>query len=294
MQLPTDDGPLPPDWEPGKEPAVPAPPAESPTARPEGWVDPPEPAGPSCRCGAPVLATYFAPVFWEGRPGLGTGVWELSRACEDCLGRELEAKAAQDAYKAGLESAKLVPELLARAGIPSAYSHMTMESWRSPSPGASEAVRQAIAGQSVMFWGLPGVGKTHAATGILRQRILDTAKPGLWVYAPDLMVEFRQCAKYAEKGARLMDDLASVGTLVLDDLGAARATIYAVECLSSLLDRRLREGRGGLFVTSDKSPNELAASLHERIASRLIGMCAVVKLDGPDGRMDGLLPLEGS
>jgi len=285
MQLPTDDGPLPPDWEPKK-------PVASPTARPEGWVDPPEPAGPPCACGAPVRAIYSAPVFWDGKPCLGTGVWEVHRACEDCIGREQEATAAQDVVGAARAHLKRVSGFLERAGIPPAYSHMTLETWRSPSPGASEAVSRAIAGQSVMFWGLPGVGKTHAATGILRQRIQDTAKPGLWVYAPDLMVEFRQHAKYAEKGAKLMDDLASVGTLVLDDLGAARATIYAVECLSSLLDRRLRAGRGGLSVTSDKSPNELAASLHERIASRLIGMCAVVKLEGPDGRMGGMLPLQ--
>jgi DNA replication protein DnaC len=75
-----------------------------------------------------------------------------------------------------------------------------------------------------------------------------------------------------------------VRILVLDDLGVERPTPLVLESLYRIIDTRADEGLRTI-VTSNGKPSALAATLGARIHSRLLGMCKVIHIDGPDGRL---------
>ena len=86
-----------------------------------------------------------------------------------------------------------------------------------------------------------------------------------------------------------VDELVRTQVLVLDDLGTGVDTPFARQILQEILDRRGFNDSGGLVVTSKYSLDELAAKLaDDSIPSRLGGMCRVIEVNGPDGRLSRL------
>lgn len=132
---------------------------------------------------------------------------------------------------------------------------------------------------NLVLFGPVGTGKTHAAIAAARIRhdagdevqfwpiveLLDGLRPGgdleIWdraVYDADL--------------------------LVLDDLGASRATDWTDERLYALVNRRWLDERATI-VTTNIDPGRLPEALGERMASRLLGGAAIAYgLNGRDRR----------
>ena len=95
----------------------------------------------------------------------------------------------------------------------------------------------------------------------------------------------------------LMDDLAKVDLLVLDDLGTENPTEWAVERLYSIINQRYNAEKP-LIVTSNFRLKEVADRLNnpknkregypsvtgDRIVSRLAQMCERIELTGRDWR----------
>src|SRR5262249_51929228 len=121
-----------------------------------------------------------------------------------------------------------------------------------------------------------------------------------FITVPDLLTRLRQ--SYDRDGGaggvggaserELLDDLDGAPVLVLDDLGAERATDWAVERLFGLLNRR-HDWRRPTVLTSNLGPKPLAEHLGERIAWRVVEMCRrggeagarfLVELRGPNLR----------
>lgn len=137
--------------------------------------------------------------------------------------------------------------------------------------------------ENLYLWGACGVGKTHLAYAIGRawaekDRSIILLKP------PQLMRAVRM--KDPEQEQAVLDRFVRVGVLVLDDLGIGADTPYSRQILQELLDGRNFKDRGGLVVTSKYSLDLLAVRLaDDTIPSRLAGMCAVIRVSGPDGRL---------
>ncbi|MFF4943703.1 ATP-binding protein [Streptomyces rubiginosohelvolus] len=137
-------------------------------------------------------------------------------------------------------------------------------------------------GRSLLLLGPTGVGKTHQAYGTVR-RLAVTGVSAVWVatssadlYAAlrprngvDSETEFR---RYAH--ARL---------LLVDDLGAAKATEWTEEINFRLVNHRYENQLPTLF-TSNVMPKELSARLGDRVASRLTEMCDRAVITGNDRR----------
>ncbi len=138
--------------------------------------------------------------------------------------------------------------------------------------------------QGLFIYGPFGTGKSGLAIAGLR--LWDDVK--LFVKVPMLLDEIR--ATYGERSehreSELLDTVNNVPLLVLDDIGAERPTEWVREKLFTIIDHRHDENLDTVF-TSNLSIEELAEHIGERTVWRIVEMCAVVKLDGPNLRDKG-------
>lgn len=141
-------------------------------------------------------------------------------------------------------------------------------------------------GPSLLILGPTGVGKTHQAFGALRL-LATTGIRTKWqaVTAADLYARLRpRHGVDSETEFRL---LADAQTLLVDDLGAAKTSEWVEEVNYRLVNWRYERVLPTLF-TSNVPPKELANSLGERVASRLVEMTDRVVLQGSDRRRVGV------
>jgi DNA replication protein DnaC len=152
------------------------------------------------------------------------------------------------------------------------------------------------AAQGLYLAGPVGTGKTHAAwmavrmwcaaTGVIARAVPQEAHGGtvpgpgvIFTRMTDLLDDLRP-----GDGARArVRDCQQADLLVIDDLGAEKASEWTQERLYSVIDHRYAACLP-LVVTSNLPPAEVAAQAGERTASRLAEMCAVVPMTGTDRR----------
>jgi DNA replication protein DnaC len=144
-------------------------------------------------------------------------------------------------------------------------------------------------GGKVYLWGPVGSGKTRLAWSLLRDGLEDTVNWGGFVNIRDLLAATRDY--YTHGGDDPLQGLDNFDYLVLDDMGAERCTEWSRDAIATLVERRC-EGFVSTIVTSNYSPSQLVTRfdprdliIGQRIVSRLVEDCIVVKVDGPDRRL---------
>ena len=135
---------------------------------------------------------------------------------------------------------------------------------------------------SLLILGRVGTGKTFQAFGAVRT----LAARGVTVAwhadtAPGLLASLRP--REGVDSESEYRKVATVPLLLLDDIGAAKASEWTEETLYRLVNDRYEAMLPGLF-TSNVPASELRAALGDRIASRLAEMCQRVVLRGSDRR----------
>lgn len=152
--------------------------------------------------------------------------------------------------------------------------------------------------QGLYLCGPVGTGKTHTAWMAVRSwcaaaRVRPYA--GYWAeeyegggwHGPnvafarlvDLLDDFRP----GDDSVRRVRDCQRAALLVIDDLGAEKASEWTQERLYSVIDHRYSNCMP-LLVTGNLPPRQLAEQTGDRVASRLAEMCAVVAMTGTDRR----------
>ncbi len=122
---------------------------------------------------------------------------------------------------------------------------------------------------NIYLFGETGTGKSHLAV-IAARKFWHTAQ----VIKPcEIFRTIRTC-EGAEEETKVINSFASRQVLVIDDLGVGKDTEFAVASMYEIIDKRYQSMHGGLIVTTNLSPDDLAKKLgDDRIPSRLAQMC---------------------
>lgn len=137
---------------------------------------------------------------------------------------------------------------------------------------AAESAIDADAGMYV--YGAAGVGKTMLVCVIANERAR-LGKSSLFITVPDMLEELRDFDA-AERRAAKLQLLYSTPCLIIDDLGAERATPWAADTLFRVFNHRYNEELQTI-VTSNFALTDIAARLPdytgERVARRIRACC---------------------
>ncbi|WP_434593792.1 ATP-binding protein [Streptomyces sp. A5-4] len=160
-----------------------------------------------------------------------------------------------------------------------AWARDVAEAAIAPSVGAR---RQVTTGPSLLMAGVVGAGKTHQAYGAVR-RLVQGGVGVRWraTTAADLYADLRP-----RPGVDSERELAAVSRcplLIIDDLGAAKASEWVEEVTYRLINRRYNYELPTL-ITTNLAIKDLRAYVGDRIASRLAQMTTRVEFEPVDRR----------
>jgi len=144
--------------------------------------------------------------------------------------------------------------------------------------------QQLDAGRGLWFMGPPGTGKTTLAM-LVSKAVLEAGRTAAIYSLPRLLNEIRHT--YDTGGHnKLLDRLAAVDLLHIDDVGAERKNDWVLEELYSIVNARYEDKRSMLLTTNCLDREELCEQINARTVSRLTEMCDELPLLGHDHRMD--------
>ncbi|MDX3097117.1 ATP-binding protein [Streptomyces sp. ME19-03-3] len=160
-----------------------------------------------------------------------------------------------------------------------AWAREVAEQAVAPSLGAR---KQVVTGPSLLMAGVVGAGKTHQAYGAIRLLV----RMGLGVRwrattAADLYASLRP-----RQGVDSERELAAISRcplLIIDDLGAAKASEWVEEVTYRLVNRRYNHMLPTL-VTTNLAIKDLRTHLGDRVTSRLAQMTTRVQFEPVDRR----------
>lgn len=135
---------------------------------------------------------------------------------------------------------------------------------------------------SLLLAGTVGVGKTWQAYGALRAAVTGP-RPAQWIAATsaDMYAALRPAPKRDTDAE--MQRYRDIGLLLVDDLGAAKASEWVEETTYRVIGGRYDAMKPSIFTTNLPLP-QLKDAIGDRIASRLAETCIRVVLKGPDRR----------
>jgi DNA replication protein DnaC len=149
---------------------------------------------------------------------------------------------------------------------------------------AEEVDTRLDEGDGLCITGDMGTGKTTLAM-LVSRAALEAGRTVAIYSLPKLLNQIR--TTFAEgtnqTHAELLDRLAAVDLLHLDDLGAEKTNEWVLEQLYSIVNTRYEEQRS-MIVTTNLDPEPLREQIGERTMSRLREMCSQVPLFGHDRR----------
>ncbi|WP_354699612.1 DNA replication protein DnaC [Paraconexibacter sp. AEG42_29] len=184
-----------------------------------------------------------------------------------------------------------------RSSIPRKYREVSFDRAPMPSiaataPAQVRAVRAYIRdladnlrqGRGLWLYGTVGTGKTTLAMLVSKAAI--DAGHSVAIYSlPRLLAEIRTTYDDAsgDTYTALLDRLADVDLLHIDDVGTEKTSEWVLEQLYSIINARYEEERT-VIITTNLEREDLATQIHERTVSRLEEMCEVLPLYGADAR----------
>lgn len=181
--------------------------------------------------------------------------------CPTCSKRQQEQADAEQAKKEAEEAQKRVEARLCQSGIPVRYRSKDFASFIADTPAKENALTTAMEfahnfdehyrkGTVVVFSGMPGTGKSHLAIAIA-QAVMER-HTALYTSAIDAVRMIRNTwRRDSEKTeTQVLNDLASVHLLILDEVGVQYGTEAEQVSLFDIIDKRYRDLMPTILLTN--------------------------------------------
>jgi DNA replication protein DnaC len=227
-----------------------------------------------CECGSEIEGVYFAEL----------GKTFYSQQCRECNAESKRKLQEEKVKQSRLCRQRELTELLGRV-IPRRYENAHMDDlpvkWQ-------EKFFELMPNRGAYLYGSPGVGKTYSLCAIAKELITEghSARRVVW---ERLTLDIRNTYKSNQKSERdLIQPLIDCDVLIIEDVGTTTSldnmeSDFNLRTLLTILDSRLEACRP-MWFSSNKSPEQLAETFDDRIASRLHEHCKIILLDGTDRR----------
>jgi len=203
---------------------------------------------------------------------------------------------------------------LAACRIPPRYRHCTFERFDAGHPPLRAALEKTLSycagypytneadqGLGLLFTGDNGVGKTHLSVAVLQELAVRKGVRGQFWDFHELIREIKNSYNAETKTTELqvLEPVIETDLLVLDDLGAWRMTDWMNDTLFFILNSRYLAQRASIITTNFQDVDAKTAASRDndhrrkeylvdriglRLRSRLMEMCVVIPIQGPDHR----------
>mgnify|MGYP001571746467 FL=1 len=141
--------------------------------------------------------------------------------------------------------------------------------------------------KGIYLYGPAGCGKTHIAYAIAS--FFNESKYKTWfLNTGEMLRQMREEFEKSEAESKesLYRQLINFdGLLFFDDIGAEKASDWVRETFYLILNDKY-ENMIPVIFTSNYSLDELAEKMGDRVVSRIMGICDILKLEGRDRRLE--------
>jgi DNA replication protein DnaC len=204
-------------------------------------------------------------------------------------------------------------DLVSESRIPPRYEECEFSSFEAGTPALRTALERCLRfcggyphlgtteeGLGLLFTGDNGVGKTHLAVAVLHELSRQKGARGQFWDFQELLREIRNSYNPETKATELevLAPVVETDLLVLDDLGAWKMTDWMNDTLFYILNSRYLAKRSTIITTNYQDVDREAAlaadhlrrkeflveRIGQRLRSRLMEMCLVIKVEGTDYR----------
>lgn len=225
---------------------------------------------------------------------IGDGQWTGCPHCSEAMVAEANAKSMAQAADELKESR--IAARIAQTGVPRRLSGATLTTYRVDAGEAQEGAMKVVcdyarnlpakveAGDGLLMTGNVGTGKTHLSCALLRHAVIKHDMSAKYITAPGLFAAIRESYRGDGKSeVEIIDDLASVALLVLDEIGIGKGSEHELGVLYQLLGRRYDECRPTIMATN-LTPAEFREWMGDRLADRLRENCRGVLFNWESNR----------
>ncbi len=230
------------------------------------------------------------------------GKREVWTRCADCEEERIAGERQQAAQDAADRAKARLEALVQEAAIPARFTTRSLDSFVAETTEQEKALtvcrdfvetfpERLKRGDSLIFLGAPGTGKSHLATAILQAILPEHV--GMYVTCAGIIRAVRNTwrDKEGQTETEVLRTLADLPLLVIDEIGVQYGTESEQNILFEVLDRRYRDMKPTILLANlrlkrekDTDPAGLKEILGERVYDRLTETARIVTLQGESYR----------